>query len=102
MVRPAASSRRNSSQFAQSGTRFELAISTRGAHSWVRSTPTGRPGCTSSVSAPPRAGLHRRVLGRLGVGGVADDGVVTGPVPGRLPAAAVDDELPGMLGDLGV
>ena len=53
MVRPSFSSRRNSGQVAQSPTRFELAISTRGAHSWVRSTPTGRPDCTSSVSSSP-------------------------------------------------
>ena len=37
--------------FAQSPTRFEFAISTRGAHSWVRITPTGLPLCTSSVSS---------------------------------------------------
>ena len=56
MVSPSASSRRNSGQLAQSGTRLELAISTRGAHSWVRSTPTGRPDTTSMVSsaASPR------------------------------------------------
>jgi hypothetical protein len=52
MVRPSASSRRNSSHVAHSGTRFELAISTRGAHSCVRHTPTGLPDCTSSVSSP--------------------------------------------------
>ena len=37
----------------QSGTRLEFAISTRGAHSWVRNTPTGLPDWTSSVSSPP-------------------------------------------------
>ena len=26
-------------------------MSTRGAHSWVRNTPTGLPDCTSSVSS---------------------------------------------------
>ena len=26
-------------------------MSTRGAHSWVRNTPTGRPDCTSIVSS---------------------------------------------------
>jgi hypothetical protein len=31
------------SQVAQCGTRLELAISTRGASSWVRKTPTGLP-----------------------------------------------------------
>src|SRR4051794_23632921 len=51
MVSPSASSRRNSSQVAQSPTRFEFAISTRGAHSCVCSTPTGRPDCTSIVSS---------------------------------------------------
>lgn len=51
MVRPSRSSRRNSSQLAQSPTRLELAISTRGAHSWVRITPTSRPDWTSIVSS---------------------------------------------------
>ncbi len=51
MVSPAASRRRNSGQFAQSPTRLELAISTRGAHSWVRRTPTGLPDWTSMVSS---------------------------------------------------
>ena len=51
MIRPSFSRRRNSSQFAQSPTRFELASSTRGAHSWVCSTPTGLPDCTSMVSS---------------------------------------------------
>jgi hypothetical protein len=31
---------------------LELAISTRGAHSCVRKTPTGLPDWTSSVSSP--------------------------------------------------
>ena len=48
---PSSSSRRNSSQFAQSPTRLEFAISTRGAHSWVRITPTGFPDWTSIVSS---------------------------------------------------
>jgi hypothetical protein len=51
MVSPRLSSRRNSGQVAQSGTRLALAMSTRGAHSWVRKTPTGRPDCTSIVSS---------------------------------------------------
>src|SRR5215831_14382716 len=55
MVSPAASSRRNSSQVAHCGTRLELAISTRGAHSWVRKTPTGLPDWTSRVSSPSRS-----------------------------------------------
>ena len=32
---------------------WQLAISTRGAHSCVRKTPTGLPDCTSSVSSSP-------------------------------------------------
>ncbi len=55
MVSPAASRRRNSSQVAHCGTRLELAIRTRGAHSWVRKTPTGLPDWTSSVSSSPRS-----------------------------------------------
>src|SRR5689334_16511431 len=51
MVSPIASSLRNSSQVAQSPTRFEFAIRTRGAHSWVCITPTGRPDWTSMVSS---------------------------------------------------
>ncbi len=54
MVSPSDSSRRNSSQVAHCGTSSEFAISTRGAHSWVRITPTGLPDCTSSVSSPAR------------------------------------------------
>ena len=37
------SSSRKCSQVAHAGTRFELAISTRGASSCVRNTPTGLP-----------------------------------------------------------
>ena len=55
MVSPAASRRRNSSQLAHWGTRLELAMSTRGAHSWVRNTPTGLPDWTSRVSSPSRS-----------------------------------------------
>src|SRR5665811_1293873 len=51
MVRPRCSRRRNSGQFAQSPTRLLLAMITRGAHSWVRITPTGRPDWTSMVSS---------------------------------------------------
>ena len=43
IVSPSASSRRNSSQVAQRGTSSEFAISTRGAASCVRKTPTGLP-----------------------------------------------------------
>ena len=87
---PSASSRRNSGQVAQSPTRLELAISTRGAHSWVRSTPTGRPDCTSSVSSSPQ------------VGQLAGDRVEARPVARGLAGAAVDDEVVGALGHLGV
>ena len=53
MVSPRLSSRLNSSQVAHCGTSSELAISTRGAHSCVRATPTGLPDWTSSVSSSP-------------------------------------------------
>ena len=55
MVSPSASRRRNSSQFAHSPTRLELAINTRGAHSLVRKTPTGLPDWTSSDSSSARS-----------------------------------------------
>ena len=55
MVSPAASSRQNSSQVAQAGTSSEFAMSTRGAISWVRVTPTGLPDCTSRVSSSRRS-----------------------------------------------
>ena len=61
MVRPSASRRRNSGQFAQSPTRLELAMSTRGAHSWVRKTPTGLPDCTSRVSSLSRVSSVRTI-----------------------------------------
>ena len=86
----AARGARNSSQFAQSPTRLELAISTRGAHSWVCSTPTGLPDCTSSVSS-----FFSVVQG-------AHDRVEAVPVARGLAGAAVDDELVRALGDLGV
>ncbi len=54
MVSPSDSSRRNSSHVAHCGTSSELAMSTRGAHSCVRITPTGLPDWTSSVSSPAR------------------------------------------------
>jgi len=53
MVSPAASSSRNRSQVAHSGTSRELASSTRGAKLWVRNTPTGLPDWTSRVSSSP-------------------------------------------------
>src|ERR1051326_6863160 len=87
IVRPRASSLRNSSHVAQCGTRFAFAISTRGAFSCVLNTPTGLPHCTSSVSALPRRG---------------DDGVEALPVARRFADAAVDDELLRPLRDFGV
>jgi hypothetical protein len=65
MVRPSFSSRRNSGQVAQSPTRFELAISTRGAHSWVRITPTGRPDWTSIVSSSLSVVRVRTIASKL-------------------------------------
>ena len=90
MVRPSCSSRRNSGQVAQSPTRLELAMSTRGAHSCVRSTPTGRPDCTSIVSSSRSVGqrAHHRVE--------------AAPVARRPAGAAVDDQVVGALGDLRV
>ena len=85
-----ASSRRNSGQVAQSGTRFEFAISTRGAHSWVRSTPTGRPDWTSRVSSCAQVGQR------------AADRVEGRPVAGGPAGAAVDDQVVRVLGDLRV
>ena len=90
MIRPSSSSLRNSSQLAQSPTRLEFAISTRGAHSWVRITPTGLPDCTSSVSSSSRSRRLRQ------------ERVVRLPVAGGLAGAAVHHEVLGALGDLGV
>ena len=67
-----------------------MAISTRGAHSWVRNTPTGLPDCTSIVSSSPsvRSVRQHRV-----------EGVPRTRRPAR---AAVHDEVVGSLGHLGV
>ena len=86
----AASRRRNSSQVAHCGTRLELAMSTRGAHSWVRNTPTGLPDWTSRVSSSSRS---------CSVAMIAVEGV---PAAGGAAGAAVDDELVGVFGHLGV
>ena len=67
-----------------------LVMRTRGAHAWVRKMPTGLPDWTSSVSS-----FSRRLQG-------GDDGVEGLPVAGRLAGAAVDHEVLGALGDLGV
>src|SRR3954451_2490171 len=90
MVRPSCSRRRNSSQLAQSGTRFELAISTRGAHSCVRMTPTGLPDCTSSVSSCSSV---------VSVRTSASKGL---QLPAAPAGAAVDDEVARPLGVLRV
>ena len=65
-------------------------MSTRGAHSWVCITPTGRPDWTSIVSS----GFER--------GQRADHGVERPPVARGPAGAAVDDEVVGALGVLGV
>src|SRR5918999_1865672 len=51
---PARSSSLKCSQFAQLGTRFEFAISTRGASGCVLNTPTGLPDCTRRDSSASR------------------------------------------------
>ncbi len=61
-------------------TRFELAISTRGAASCVSITPTGLPDCTSSVSSSASAVSSRLIAARR-------------LVARRLADPAVDDEL---------
>jgi hypothetical protein len=65
MNRPAASSSRNVSHVAHCGTRFELAISTRGACSCVSKTATGLPDWTSSVSVSPSVVSSRLIVARL-------------------------------------
>ena len=65
-------------------------MSTRGAHSCVRSTPTGLPDWTSIVSSSAERGQG------------AHHGVERAPVAGGAAGAAVDDEVVGPLGDLGV
>src|SRR5438105_10206725 len=54
MMRPFFSRSRNTSHDAQRPTKFELAISTRGASGCVLNTPTGLPDCTSRVSSLDR------------------------------------------------
>ena len=41
-------------------------MSTRGAHSWVRITPTGFPDWTSSVSSPCRSSRLRTIASKAG------------------------------------
>ena len=87
---PLRSSSWKQSQVAQCGTRFELAISTRGASACVRKTPTGLPDWTSSVS------IALEPLQR------GDDAVEALPIARGPPDAAIDHELARPLGDLGV
>ena len=63
---------------------------TRGAHSCVRSTPTGLPDWTRSVSSSARPPQ------------LADDRVEGLPRAGGLAGAAVDHQLVRLLGDLGI
>src|SRR4029453_3426093 len=87
MVSPAASSSRNWSQVAHSGTSRELASSTLGAKLWVRNTPTGLPDWTSRGSSSPsrRRGATTRAK-----------------APRPRAAPAVHAQVVGPLGDLGV
>src|ERR1700730_1010701 len=101
MVRPRCSRRRNSSQVAHCGTRLELAMSTRGAHSCVLSTPTGLPDWTRRVSSPLRA-WEGGGSGAVRCGECFNHGGEATPARGGRPGAAVDDELVGMFGHLGV
>ncbi len=41
-------------------------MSTLGAHSWVRNTPTGRPDWTSRVSSPSSVVRVRTIASKLG------------------------------------
>ncbi len=72
------------------GTRRELAMSTRGASGWVRRIPTGLPDCTKKrlVVLETFEARHDRMEGF--------------PVPGGPPGSAVDDEIVGILGYLGI
>ncbi len=63
-MRPLRSSSWKCSQVAQCGTRFEFAISTRGASTCVRKTPTGLPDCTSSVSSSFRRRSTERIVSK--------------------------------------
>ena len=89
-MRPLPSSSQKCSHVAHCGTSSEFAISTRGAPACVRNTPTGLPDWTSSVSSfssRPQRG---------------DDAVEGLPRARRLAGAAVDDEIVGSLGHLGI
>ena len=65
-------------------------MSTRGAHSWVRKTPTGLPALDE----------QRLVVGEAPQ--LADDGVEGLPAARGAARAAVDDEVVRVLGDLGI
>src|SRR4029450_4595000 len=121
MVSPAASSSRNRSQVAHSGTSRELASSTLGAKLWVRNTPTGLPDWTRRVSSAPRRRrvattpakrahargarpprLHPRAPSPAQPAPGSHDPVEGRPVPAPPPGAAVHDQVVGPFGDLGV
>ena len=82
--------RGTTSQVAQAGTSSALAMRTRGAHGCVRKTATGLPDWTTSVSSCSR----RR--------SVVDDRVERRPAARGAAGAAVDDQIVGALGDLGI
>src|SRR3954454_18585010 len=104
IVRPSVSSRRNSSQVGHSGTRLELAISTRGDHSCVRNTPTGLPDWTSSVSSPSSwrsvATIASNASHERARGGT--ERADPPPRGGGAAGPAVDDQVLRALGDLGI
>ena len=89
-MRPLRSSSLKCSQVAQCGTRFELAIKTRGASACVRKTPTGLPDCTSNVSSLSRRRSTSTIRSKLSQFRAA------------LPVAAVHDEIVGTLRNLGI
>ena len=66
MMRPFFSRSRNTSHDAQRPTKFELAISTRGASGCVLNTPTGLPDCTSRVSSFSSARNERQMASNDG------------------------------------
>ena len=66
-------------------------MSTRGAPAWVWKTPTGLPDCTSSVSS---------CVERLAA--IATIASNASQLRAALPGAAVDDEIVGPLGDVGI
>ena len=63
-MRPLRSSSLKCSHVAQRGTRFELAMSTRGASACVLNTPTGLPDWISSDSSSPRSRNAARIASK--------------------------------------